>query len=372
MNIARIETVPVRIDIDRRVGAVADPKGFRFESHIVVVRVVTDDGLEGLGEVNGSPDWSGETAAGARALIDGHLAPRLIGADPLRIRECMGRLARTFGNPFAKAGIEMALFDLLGKSLGAPLYQLLGGPVRSREIPLRFAVIPVGPAASAEVASRMVAEGIRTIKMKVGHDPLAHDLARVQAVREAVGAEVRITVDANGGWSVNEAIRASRALEEFDVCFVEQPVHRLDLDGLAEVRRRTLLPVMADESVFTPQDALACISKGAADIISVYPGKNGGILDTLTIVGLAEAAGVACAIGSNMEWDIASSAMAHLAIALPNIAVERYAADIPGPYYHVQHALRSGCTYAAGTLGVPDLPGLGVVLDEELLALVRT
>jgi L-alanine-DL-glutamate epimerase-like enolase superfamily enzyme len=371
MKIARIETVPVRVDIDRRVGSVADHKGFRFQSDIIVVRVVTDGGLEGLGEVNGSPDWSGETATGARALIDGHLAPRLIGADPRRIRECMGRLGRTFGNPFAKAGLEMALFDLLGKSLGAPVYQLLGGPVRSHEIPLRFAVIPVGPDESAEVAARMVAEGIRTIKMKVGRDPLPYDLDRVAAVREAVGRGVRLSVDANGGWSVNEAIRASRALEAFDVAFVEQPVHRLDLDGLAEVRRRTSLPVMADESVFTPQDALSCIDRRAADIISVYPGKNGGILDTLTIVGMAEAAGVACAIGSNMEWDIASSAMAHLAIALPNIAVERYAADIPGPFYHVQHALCSGCSYAGGVLSVPDLPGLGVVLDESLLTSLR-
>ena len=269
MKITEIETISVRVGVDRRVGQLQDTKGFRFRSHLVVIRVHTDAGIEGIGEVNGSPDWSGETYLGAKALIDLHLAPRLIGEDPRRIRHCMAKLTRTFANPFTKAGIEMALFDILGKSLNAPLYQLLGGAVRSFNLPLRFPIMPVGPQESAAAAQRIVGEGCRTIKLKVGHDPLQRDLERVQLVREAVGPDVRLTVDANGGWSVNEAIRASLLLEEYDVAFVEQPVHRLDLDGLARVRSQSRLPVMADEAIFTQQDALNCIQKGAADIISV-------------------------------------------------------------------------------------------------------
>ncbi len=371
MKITAIETIPVRIGVDRRVGHVRDTKGFRFTSNIVVLKVHTDAGIEGIGEVNGSPDWSGETCLGAKAVIDQHLAPKLIGEDPRRIRHCMSRLSKTFGNPFAMAGLEMALFDILGKSLNAPLYQLLGGTVRPLELPLRFPVMPVGPQESAEVAARVVSEGFRTIKLKVGHDPLDYDLERVRRVREVIGPDVRLTVDANGGWSVNEAIRASHQLEQYNVAFVEQPVHRLDLDGLARVRSQTRLPVMADESVFTMQDAISCIQKGAADILSVYPGKHGGILNTVAIVTYAEAAGVHCAIGSNLEWDIASSAMAHLAVALPNITVERYAADIIGPFFHIEHANTTGCSVSGGTLTLPQGPGLGVELDAERLRLVQ-
>lgn len=371
MKITEIETVPVRLPIDRRVGSVTDTKGFRFTSQIVLVLVHTDEGLVGLGEVNGSPDWSGETYLGAKALIDLHLAPRLIGEDPRRIRHCLAQLERTFANPFAKAGLEMALFDILGKALDTPLYQLLGGAVRDFALPLRFPVMPVGPQESAAAAQRIVAEGCRTIKLKVGHDPLDFDLERIRQVRAAIGPAVRLTVDANGGWSVNDAIRAAPLLEEYGVAFVEQPVHRLDLDGLARVRSQIRLPVMADEAIFTVQDALACIRKGAADIISVYPGKHGGILNTIAIVSLAEAAGVHCAIGSNLEWDIASAAMAHVTVALANIAVERYAADIIGPIFHTEHALVTPLNTAGWCITVPQGPGLGVKLDLERLAALR-
>jgi L-Ala-D/L-Glu epimerase len=368
MKITGIETVYVRVAVDRRVGAVKDAKGFRFASDLLVLFVQTDAGIEGIGEVNGSPDWSGETAFGAKAVIERHWTPQLLGEDPRRIRHCMQKISRTFANSFAKAGIEMALFDILGKSLRTPLYQLLGGAVRNHDLPLRFPVMPVGPKESAEAALRIVNEGCRTIKLKVGHDPLAFDLDRVQQVRDAVGADVRITVDANGGWSVNDAIQAAPLLEECGVAFIEQPVHRLDLDGLAQVRRRIRLPVMADEAIFTMQDAIACIQKGAADIISVYPGKHGGILNTVAIVSMAEAAGVHCAIGSNLEWDIGSAAMAHVAVALPNIAVERYAVDIIGQLFHIEHAVETPLHSPGWQVTVPTAPGLGVTVDRRQLA----
>lgn len=370
MKITRIETIPVTVPIDRRVGQVKDAKGFRFQSRLLMIFIHTDCGLEGVGEVTASPDWSGETSLGAKNLIDTHLTPRLLGEDPRRIRHCMDRLSKTFANPFAKAGIEMALFDIAGKSLNAPVYQLLGGAVRTGQLPLRFPVMPVGPEESAEASRQMVREGFQTIKLKVGHDPLEFDIERLRQVREAVGADVRITVDANGGWSVNEAIRAAPVLEEYGVLFVEQPVHRLDLEGLAEVRRNIRLPVMADESVFTVQDALRCIQLRAADIISVYPGKNGGLLNTLTIASLAEAAGVHCAVGSNMEWDIGSATMAHACAAIPNICVERYAADIIGAFFHTERAINAPLMSERACVRVPDGPGLGVEVDRSLV--VRT
>lgn len=371
MKITEIETIPIRVGVDRRVGQVKDPKGFRFVSNLLIVFIRTDTGIEGIGEVTGSPDWSGETSVGARQVIEHHFAPKLMGEDPRRVRYCMSKLSKTFANSFAKAGIEMALLDILGKSLNAPIYQILGGAVRSLELPLRFPVIPVGPQESAEVSKRMVAEDFRTIKLKVGHDPLEFDMERVRLVREAIGPDVRLTVDANGGWSVNEAIRAAPCLEEYDVAFIEQPVPRLDLDGLARVRSQVRLPIMADESVFTMQDALNCIRKEAADIISIYPGKHGGILNTVEMAAVAEAAGVYCAIGSNMEWDIGSAAMAHVTAALPNIAVERYAADIIGAWFHIEHAMENPPLVKNGLLTVPQGPGLGIVLNRDRLEALR-
>src|SRR5690242_5007196 len=130
MKITRIETVPVTVPVDRRVGKPADAKGFRFESRLLLVFVQTDSGLEGVGEVTPSPDWSGETAAGAKVLIDTYFTPHLVGEDPRRVRHCMDRLAKTFANPFTKAAIEMALFDIAGKFYQMPVYQLLGGLTR--------------------------------------------------------------------------------------------------------------------------------------------------------------------------------------------------------------------------------------------------
>lgn len=366
MKITDIETILTKVDVDRRVD-VSDAKGFRFESTIVVIRVHTDAGVVGIGEANGSADWSGETGSGTKHLIDEHFAPRLIGEDPRRVNACMAKLARTFGNSFAKAGIEMALLDIVGRAAGMSLTDLLGGAVRSSRIPLRFPLFPADADQAAALAKRVVAEGCRTVKAKVGRDPLEVDLERVAAVREAVGGDVRVTVDANGGWSVSEALRIAPMLADLGVDFIEQPVSRYDLDGLAYVRARSPLPIMADEAVFTLQDALTCITKRAADIISVYPGKHGGILASVSLAAMADAAGVACAIGSNLEWDIASAAMGHLAAAVPNIASERYAADIIGTNFHVQRAVLPTPTSDLGHYVVPAGPGLGVDLDLDAI-----
>jgi len=367
MQIRSLRCFPFRVPIDRRVGQVAETKGFRFHSQILLVAIETDAGLTGWGEVNGSPDWSGETHLGAQALIEQHFAPRLIGEDPRQIRLCLKKLERTWGNSFAKAGVEMALFDLVGKSLGAPVYQLLGGAVRSRVIPLRFPIMPLPAEPSAQVARALVAEGFGTIKLKVGHDTLPVDLHRIGAVREAIGPGIRLTVDANGGWTESEAIRAIPELDRLGVAFLEQPVHRENLEGLARVRRQSTLPIMADEAVFTPKSAWQCLKLGACDILSVYPGKHGGLLPTLEIVAMAEAAGVQCAIGSNVEWDLASSAMAHLAVALPNITVEQHAADIIGPVFHTTRCASPSLYTGHGTVELPDTPGLGLTLDPHIM-----
>jgi muconate cycloisomerase len=366
MQITRLMTIPVERAVRPEV-VITSSLGTHAVSHYLLVRVETDTGLCGIGEATVTPVWSGETAAGARHLIEGYLAPTLIGRAPTDITGALAAMDRTaHGNPFTKAAVEMALFDLWGQAEQRPVYELLGGACRPLALPIRFSLAAGTPEATAARALQRVREGFRTVKVKVGTDPAA-DVARVRAVREAIGPEIRLTIDANGGWSAETAIRAVREMASCDLALVEQPTPRDDLDGMARVRRAIEAPVMADESVFTVADAREILRREAADVISVYPGKNGGILRCREIAERAAAAGVACAIGSNLEFDIATAAMCHLAVATPNIAAERFAGDLLGPLYYSEPVVQQPLRYSGGTVHCPDGPGLGVALRPDLL-----
>src|SRR2546425_765439 len=183
----------------------------------------TDEGITGLGEVSCTPRWSGEDQVSAAHFIDTILGPALIGQDPRdieRLTQAMGRAL--FGNPFTKAALEMAMWDVLGKAAGLPVYRLLGGKVREF-VPTKWSVSGLDPARAAGIAAWAVEQGFRAMKVKVGIDP-EQDVARVRAVRDAVGPGVRLGVDANGAWNVVTAVRMVNRLRDFDIYFVEQPV----------------------------------------------------------------------------------------------------------------------------------------------------
>jgi muconate cycloisomerase len=341
--------------------------GGHTKGNYVLLRLSDDAGRTGLGEASVTSVWSGETQAGAIALIEQELGPVLVGADPFDIAWIMHRLERVaFGNSFAKAAIEMALLDLQGQALGVPAYRLLGGrqpQERERGIRLKFVVGAVEPALAAQRARRMVDAGWRAIKVKVGRDehPRA-DVERLRAVRDAIRPDVWLSVDANGGYTVDQAVWAAARFEQLDVALFEQPTRRGDHAAMAEVRRRCGIPIMADESVFTPQDALEVLRAGAADVLSLYPGKHGGIRPTQHIAQIAEAAGIPCTIGSNLEREVATAAMAHVTVATPNIQCERFPGDLIGPVYFEQALTRDPLCYRADRLLVPEQPGLGVAV----------
>jgi muconate cycloisomerase len=256
----------------------------------------------------------------------------------------------------------MAMLDAWGKAEGKPVYELLGGAVRDLAIPIRFSLAAHAPDVTAANAAKRVAWGHRTVKVKVGFDPKA-DAERVRAVREAIGPNVLLTVDANGGWSVEDAIWALNEMKSLNLTLAEQPVRREDLDGMAEVRRRVDVPIMADEGVFTVWDAEQALKKEACDIIAVYPGKNGGITLSKQICELAEAKGVACAVGSNLELDPGTAAMCHLTIATRNIDSDRYHGDILGTLYHEVPVVKNPLRLERGFAHTPSGPGLGVEMD---------
>ena len=345
--------------------AIISSLGSHLVGQYVLVKIVDAEERVGLGEASVTCVWSGETQSGVLALVEQEIKPLLMGVDPFDSEWIMCRLDRAIhANSFAKAAVEMALLDLQGKTLGVPVYQLLGGrdaDAVAGGVRLKFVVGAVEPALAAERAARMTAGGWQCIKVKVGrHAHPRADVERLRAVRQAIGPDVMLTVDANGGYTVEQAVWAAARFEQLDVALFEQPTKRGDHLAMAAVRRKTAIPIMADESVFTPLDALEVIRHEAADVLSLYPGKHGGIRATQSIAKLAESAGIVCTIGSNLEREVATAAMAHVTVATPNLMCERFPGDLIGPIYYESPLCDPPLRYAADRLFVPEGPGLGV------------
>src|SRR5215831_4707029 len=325
--------------------AIISSLGEHLRGHYVLVRVRDDAGRVGLGEASVTSVWSGETQAGTIALLNEVLGPLVVGADPFDTEWIGRRLDRAaFANSFAKAALEMALLDLQGQTLSVPVYRLLGGRARPEEhargVRLKFVVGAVEPALAAARARRMVERGWGAIKVKVGrHDHPRADVERLRAVRQAVGPGVWLSVDANGGYTVEQALWAAPRLEALGVALFEQPTRRGDHRAMAEVRRRSDIPVMADESVFTAQDALEVIRHDAAD--------------------------VPCTIGSNLEREVATAAMAHVTACTANLDCERFPGDLIGPLYYDRPLSVAPLEYRADRLLVPEGPGLGVQAQSK-------
>jgi muconate cycloisomerase len=364
MKITAMETFPVRVPI-RPQFQIRSSLGAHLESPFLLLRVLTDEGVHGTGEVSCTPVWSGEDSVTARHVIASFLAPALTGEDPRDVERLTAKMRRVVaGHPFTKSGVEMALWDICGKAAGLPVYRLLGGAVREA-VPVKMSVSGAEPARAAELAEWAMKQGLRALKVKVGIDP-DRDVERVQAVRAAIGPQKRLGVDANGGWSVRVAIQTIRRLTDAaNIFFAEQPVAPLDISWMADVRRNVAVPVMADESCYTLQDAMALARAGAADVLSVYVGKGGGIGPARKVGAVAEAAGLTCTVGSNLELGVASAAMAHLAMATPGIGAEEFPCDILGPIAYEQEVITEPLRLMDGCVRPHEKPGLGVELDME-------
>jgi muconate cycloisomerase len=343
---------PVRPDL-----AIVSAAGSHPVSNFAMVEVTGESGLTGLGEATVVPVWSGESQASALHAVNEILASALIGREVCDVAAAAEVMDRSLiGNPFTKAAVEMALLDLAGKALGVPVTDLLGGRRRTGPIRLKFSIGAFPPADAVRVARHAAGLGLTAVKVKVGLD-VRSDLARVEAVRGELGPEFPIGVDANGGWTEAEVAAVIPALEKLGVIALEQPLRRGDFRGSARIRSRTRIPVMLDESVFTVEDAVEAVRNDACDLISVYPGKNGGLLKSLTIANLAAAAGLECVIGSNLEMEPGTAAMLALASVVPALSGS-VPHDIIGPLYYdgTPRTIR----YEAGCASTPPGPGLGL------------
>src|SRR5262249_4746335 len=270
---------------------------------------------------------------------------------------------RLQGNPFARAAVEMALWDLNGRALGVPVHRLLGGRVRDR-VPLSWSLAVEDPEVEVAEARALVARGHRIFKIKTAAHPRAHDAARVRRVREAVGPTVSLRVDANQGWDRAGALRAIRALEPYDLDFVEQPLPRWDLDGMAQLGRSVSVPLMADESCFSLHDAMTIARLGALSILGLKVTKSAGLLGTMAIARIAEAAGLTCYVGCMIETSLGTAAYLHVALAAAPVT---WGCELFGPLLLTADVVREPRRYAQGAIQSLDGPGLGVEIDEAAL-----
>lgn len=339
------------------------PEPFRIslmeirDARTVFVRVHASDGTFGMGEGNPLGIITGETGEGAFAVAD-TLARLLVGRDPLDIE---GRLGELTGflvhNPTLHSAFDMALYDLAAKVAGLPLYAFLGGGKRTVTTDNTLGIDD--PERMAARARDFVARGFAAIKVKLGTTQ-GEDVARIRAIRDAVGPDIALRIDANQGWDPGTAMNTLRALEPFGIEYCEQPVAHWDFENLRRVTESTSIPIMADESLFDHRDAFELARRGACNLFNIKLAKSGGIHTALRINAIAEAANIPCMLGCMTETRLGLSAGAHLVSARRNI---RYA-DLDG-WYHlaVEDPVRGGAAWNEGEITLSDEPGHGADLD---------
>jgi L-alanine-DL-glutamate epimerase-like enolase superfamily enzyme len=322
MGIQQIEIYRVRLGYKEPFRTAS---GASTESRNVIVKVLTDYDVFGWGESSPSKRVTSETEDTVIKTLD-KIAPKLIGACPLRIEkndEIMDSVV--IGNPAAKAAIDIALHDILGKTCRKPLFMLIGG--YRTEVMTDITLSIKSPKEMAKDAVKAVRKGFKALKVKVGVGP-TEDIERIKLIREAIGNDVQVRIDANQGWTPKQAIEALDKMKEFNIQFAEQPVPAEDIKGLIKVKKNSPIPIMADESVHSPEDAARLIQAEAVDFINIKLMKSGGILNARKIAIVTEAAGIPCMIGCMGESEIGIAAGTHLAAAIRNIQYADLDSDI--------------------------------------------
>ena len=366
MQINAVTATPIRVP---RLTPMIATQGGIDVSEFGVVRVDTDAGITGWGEIAMSWGRVGRALCHDVELVIG---PAVIGLDPRDVSACAIAVQRRLdlvadGAHAARAAVEMALLDILGKSLDVPVHRLLGGRVRDR-IPVSWP-LPWGSVAdTVEGARRAVENGFRTIKLKVGR-PGRLDRDVVAAVRSEVGDAVAIKVDANMAYrSAGAAYAALAPLEAYDLQLIEQPLPAQDLDELARLRERLATPLMLDESCWQLRDIGEIVRRGAGDVLNVYVTEMGGPLQAWKAFAAAEAAGLVGLLGSQCELGLATAACAHVGAAVPNLG---YESDLVGPLRYPRDIVVDPPRITDGHLHVPDGPGLGVTVDPDAVEALR-
>ncbi|HEY1824174.1 MAG TPA: muconate/chloromuconate family cycloisomerase [Trebonia sp.] len=329
---------------------------------VVLVRIHDSDGLQGIGEgVTPGPWWSGESVESIKLMIDRFLAPavcELRDATPHGAMRAMDQ--RVAHNRFAKAAVEMALWDLVGKRCGLSVAELLGGRAH-RSLPITWALSAEDGPAVLEEAEARAAEGYRGFKFKMGAQPAAADVARVAAIRNKLPADVSTVADPNGAWDEHTAAVSINGLAASGIDIVEQPVAGWNRAAMKRLRRRCGIRIMADEGAQTPHDMIGIVTDEAADSVSLKLPKAGGLAGAVAMASIGVAGGIDLYGGSTLESSVGAAASVQVYSTWPDVI----GCELVGPLLLLEDVVTAPLRYQDGQLTVPVGPGLGVELDED-------
>ncbi len=334
---------------------------------LVILRLHCSDGIEGIGEATtiGGLSYGNESPESIKTNIDSYFAPLLIGQDASNLNAAMLRVEKVVrGNTFAKSALETALLDALGKRLGLPVAELLGGRVRDG-LEVAWTLASGNTEKDIEEAERMLdLRRHRIFKLKIGAGEPAKDIAHVAAIKRALGDRASVRVDLNQAWSEAVAIRGCQMLGDAGVDLIEQPIPRQDREAQARVSARSPVPIMADEAIESVEDSFALARAGAAPVFALKIAKNGGPRAVLRTAAIAEAAGIALYGGTMLEGGVGTLASAHAFATLGKI---EWHTELFGPLLLTYDVLTEPLVYRDFQLMIPTAPGLGVSLDEAAL-----
>lgn len=358
--ISGIEAVSFRIPIR----GFADAYTSFTSSNAVLVKIHASDGTVGYGEACAwEPEFYGETLESVTSSIQKYIAPKLIGEHPLDIHRLMAKVDAAMARiTCAKEGVDLALFDLVGRLLTVPVSTLLYGRFRDF-IPVAAEVGLDSPDAMAENARTILKLGIQCIKIK-GSSDLEEDVKRIREVRKAVGPKTKLRLDPNAHWESGSTIWAMKQVRDCDLEYLEQPVPATDLNGMAKIRSSIDIPLMADESVWTPQDVLQLARRGAADIVNIKISKTCGLLTAKKVETVAESVGMACVVGTEIEPGFSIAAKLQFAASMKRLP---YACEFTELLLLKEHILTPWVKIQNGSVRVPDAPGLGFELNRQVL-----
>jgi len=336
--------------------------GTQYNAESIIVVITTENNYTGCGECSPYMSINGESVDTC-FIVGQYLARVLNQKNALDIKECVQAMDKTiYGNNSIKSAFDMALYDIAAQHAGLPLYKFLGGE-NNKQLITDYTV-SIGEAKKmAEDAAKYKQQGFPVIKVKLG-ETTYKDAERIHLIREAIGYEIPLRIDANQGWDVKTAIATLKELERYNIQHCEEPIPRWDFMRLRKVKKKSAILIMADESCCNHHDAKRLIDLKACDLLNVKLGKSGGIYDALKIISLAEKAKMKMQVGAFMESRLGMTASAHLALCSDNILY----CDFDTPLMFTEDPVSGGLTYHEnGVVKVPEVPGLGASIEESYL-----
>lgn len=365
MRITQIEAIPFKIPLASGVGKITSSIWSMEAANHVLIKITTDEGWEGSGEAVERPTIYGETQDSIIAVIEKWISPQLVGLDPFDSEKIWDRLDKIAANNTAKGAIDIAIYDLLGKKLDLPVHKLLGS--WDGEKVKAASLLPFGsPEKTVSAAlERKQRQGIQAFKIKVGKD-MDRDIKTFIALRESLGNEAILYIDANQAWTPYQAIKAIRAMEPYGLAWVEEPIKKGDFEGKLRVANQISVPILLDESATSPEEVWQQIRMGMNCLINIKPTRTGFTISR-EIMHLAEAANIPCMVGTARETGLGTAASIQFATSFKNILL----AEVADSEIYEHSLLENSFHIKNGYASVPPGPGLGVNVSEAALKKYR-